>query len=356
MRWIIAGGGTGGHLFPGLAVARELQRRDPVNEILFVGTDKGIESRVLPKEGFPLETLPVRGIKGRGLRGLAEALYGIPAGVVRALGVIRRFQPRCIIGLGGYASGPLLVAGWMKRLPCVIMEQNLRPGLTNRVLGRLVDRVFTSYSESSLYFPRRKVLETGNPVRWRGPAESKTTSGFTLLIFGGSAGAHKINLAAVDAIKELSDLAPDLNVIHQTGEADLAWVRDAYRSLPFAVEVVPFIDRMDEAYARADLLVCRAGATTIAELTALGKPAILVPYPYAAYDHQRSNAEALKKKGAAAMILDRELTGKKLAAEIRRLKDDPNALSLMGNAAKALGKADAAERIVEECYRLVQQQ
>jgi UDP-N-acetylglucosamine--N-acetylmuramyl-(pentapeptide) pyrophosphoryl-undecaprenol N-acetylglucosamine transferase len=355
MRWIIAGGGTGGHLVPGLAVARELQRRDPVNEILFVGTDKGIESRVLPKEGFPLETLPVQGIKGRGPRGLAEALYGIPASVIRALGVIRRFQPRCIIGLGGYASGPLLVAGWMKRLPCVIMEQNLRPGLTNRMLGWLVDRVFTSYSESSLYFPRRKVLETGNPVRWRNLAEIKTTSGFTLLIFGGSAGAHKINLAAVDAMKELADLAPDLRVIHQTGEADLESVRGAYRSLPFPVEAVPFIDRMDEAYARADLLICRAGATTIAELTALGKPAILVPYPYAAYDHQRLNAEALQKKGAAVMILDRELTGENLAAEIRRLKDNPDALRLMGKAAQALGKADAAERIVDECYRLVQQ-
>jgi UDP-N-acetylglucosamine--N-acetylmuramyl-(pentapeptide) pyrophosphoryl-undecaprenol N-acetylglucosamine transferase len=355
MRWIIAGGGTGGHLFPGLAVARELQRRDPVNEILFVGTDKGIESRVLPKEGFPLEKLPVQGIKGRGLRGVIEALYGIPASVIRALGVIRRFQPRCIIGLGGYASGPLLIAGWMKRLPCVIMEQNLRPGLTNRILGWLVDRVFTSYSESSRYFPRRKVLETGNPVRWRGLAESRTAPGFSLLIFGGSAGAHKINLAAVDAMMELAALATDLRVIHQTGESDLEWVREAYRSLPFAAEVVPFIDRMDEAYARSDLLVCRAGATTIAELTALGKPAILVPYPYAAYDHQRLNAEALQKKGAAAMILDRELTGKKLAGEIRRLREDPDALRLMGKAAQALGKTDAAERIVEECYRLVQQ-
>jgi UDP-N-acetylglucosamine--N-acetylmuramyl-(pentapeptide) pyrophosphoryl-undecaprenol N-acetylglucosamine transferase len=355
MRWIIAGGGTGGHLFPGLAVARELQRRDRVNEILFVGTEKGIESRVLPKEGFSLETLPVQGIKGRGLRGIVEALYGIPASVIRALGVIRRFQPRCIIGLGGYASGPLLVAAWMKRLPCAIMEQNLRPGLTNRLLGRLVDRVFTSYPESSLYFPRQKVLETGNPVRWRDLPESKTGPGFTLFIFGGSAGAHRVNLAAVDAMRELAALAPDLSVIHQTGEADLQWVSEAYRSLPFAAEVVPFIDRMEEAYARADLLVCRAGATTIAELTALGKPAILVPYPYAAYDHQRSNAEALQTKGAAAMILDRELTGKKLAAEVRRLKGDPDALRRMGKAARALGKADAAERIVDECYRLVGQ-
>ena len=305
MRVIFAGGGTGGHLFPGLAVAREFQRRDSMTEILFVGTEQGIEARVLPREGFRLETVPVRGLKGRGIRGLADGVWGIPAGLLRSLSIIRKFRPDVVIGLGGYASGPLLLAAKLRRLHCAIMEQNLRPGFTNKLLARFVDRVFTSYGESMAYFSGGNVVATGNPVRWRQLPEVKRSEKFVLLVFGGSAGAHRINLVVIDALRRLTDLAAGLEVIHQTGAADFAVIKAAYDSLVFAAEVHPFIEKMDEAYARADLVVCRAGATTVAELTAFGKAAVLVPYPYAIYDHQRGNAQVLRDRGAAEMILDR---------------------------------------------------
>ena len=354
MRLIMAGGGTGGHLFPGLAVAREFQRRDQMIKIMFVGTKQGIEHRIVPREGFQLETIPIKGLKGRGLRGVAEALYGLPLSVWRSLGILRRFRPDCVIGLGGYSSGPVLLAGKLQRIRCAIMEQNLRPGFTNRILGKLVDCIFTAYDESSAFFPRGKVVVTGNPVRWQGLPKVARDEKFTLLVFGGSAGAHRINLGVVEALKKLRDLAPDLRVIHQTGEADLATIRYAYRLLPIEAEVLPFIERMDEAYARADLVLCRAGAGTLAELTAFGKAAILVPYPYAAYDHQRWNAQALRERGAAEMILDRELDGEKLAASIRTLYQDRQRLEIMGHAARGLGKPQAARQIVDECLALIE--
>ncbi len=353
MRVIFAGGGTGGHLFPGLAVAREFQQRDSMTEILFVGTERGIEARVLPREGFRLETIPVRGMRGRGMRGLLDALWGIPAGLLRSWRIIRSFRPDFIIGLGGYASGPLLLAAKLRGLRCAIMEQNLRPGFTNRFLARFVDRVFTSYRESAAHFSGGQILETGNPVRWRQLPEVKRGDKFVLLVFGGSAGAHRINLAVVDAMKELSDLAARLQVIHQTGHADFAAIKEVYDSLRFDAEVLPFIEKMDEAYARADLVLCRAGATTLAELTAFGKAAILVPFPYAIYDHQRWNAQALQDRGAAEMILDQEINGELLAGRIRSYILDPSRLERMAAAARAMGRPEAAARIVDECYVLI---
>jgi UDP-N-acetylglucosamine--N-acetylmuramyl-(pentapeptide) pyrophosphoryl-undecaprenol N-acetylglucosamine transferase len=354
VRVILAGGGTGGHLFPGLAVAREFQKRDRMTEVLFVGTSQGIEARVLPREGFPLEILPVRGLKGRGLRGLADALYGVPASVLRSLAVIRDFRPDCILGLGGYASGPLLLAGKLRRVRCAIMEQNLRPGFTNRMLARFVDRVFSSYSGSAVYFRGAHVLETGNPVRWQKLPQVKTDGKFTLLIFGGSLGAHRLNVAAIEALGLLTDLAPEMNVIHQTGQADYAMMKSEYGALPLDAEVMPFIEKMDEAYARADLVLCRAGATTVAELTAFGKAAILVPFPFAIYDHQRWNAQALQDHGAAEMILERDLSGTVLAARIRSYFSNRALLQSMAVCARTMGRPGAAARIVEECYVLVQ--
>jgi len=354
MRLIIAGGGTGGHLFPGLAVAREFQRRDTMTEILFVGTEMGIESRVLPREGFPLATIPIKGMKGRGIGGLLQALYGIPLSLFRSLRIVRSFRPNCIIGLGGYASGPFLLAGKISGIRCAIMEQNLRPGFTNRLLGRVVDRVFTSYEKSASYFPRRKVIETGNPVRWQTLPQVEKGGQFTLLIFGGSAGAHRINLCAIEAMKRLRGLSSMLHIIHQTGEKDFTTVKATYGFLPFEAEVFPFIERIDEAYARADLVVCRAGAGTVAELTVFGKAAILVPYPYAAYDHQRFNAEALRDHGAAEVILDAELSGERLAEMIRALYLDRRRLETMGDAARKLGKTEAAKKIVDECLALME--
>jgi UDP-N-acetylglucosamine--N-acetylmuramyl-(pentapeptide) pyrophosphoryl-undecaprenol N-acetylglucosamine transferase len=354
MRVILAGGGTGGHLFPGLAVAREFQRRDAMTEILFVGTDRGIEARVLPREGFPLATITVKGLKGRGIRGLLDALYGIPTGLLQSLGIVKRFRPDCILGLGGYASGPLLLAAKLRGIRCAIMEQNLQPGFTNKMLARFVDKIFTSYRETASYLPSKKVLETGNPVRWQRLPDAPKCEKFTLLIFGGSAGAHRINMTVLDALERMTDLASQLRIVHQTGAADFPAISKAYQALPFDVQALPFIDTMDDAYARADLVLCRAGATTVAELTAFGKAAILIPYPYAIYDHQRWNAQALADKGAAEMILDHELHGAILAVRLRAYVADQEKIELMARAALAMGRPEAAARIVDECYALAQ--
>jgi UDP-N-acetylglucosamine--N-acetylmuramyl-(pentapeptide) pyrophosphoryl-undecaprenol N-acetylglucosamine transferase len=349
MRVMIAGGGTGGHLFPGIAVAREFGKRDSTTEILFVGTEQGMEARVLPREGFRLETIPIKGIKGRGLGGLVEAAYGLPLSLVRSFLLVGRFRPDCIIGLGGYASGPVVIAGKIRGVRCFIMEQNLRPGLTNRIVGRIVDRVFTSFAATAAYLRGASVVETGNPVRWETLPESGKSEKFTILVFGGSAGAHRLNVAVLDALQKLRDLACKIKLIHQTGAADLAAVKSAYGGLPFEAEPVGFIEAMDRAYTKADLVIARAGATTVAELTVFGKAAILVPYPFAAHDHQRLNAMALEEAGAAQVILDRELDGERLAAAVRSLYADRSRVAAMAAAAKRLGRPGAAQRIVDEC-------
>jgi UDP-N-acetylglucosamine--N-acetylmuramyl-(pentapeptide) pyrophosphoryl-undecaprenol N-acetylglucosamine transferase len=352
MRVILAGGGTGGHLFPGLAVAREFQRRDSTAEILFIGTAQGIEFRVLPKEGFKLETLEVKGIKGRGLRGWLDAASGVPLSLLRSWAILKKFRPDCVIGLGGYASGPALLAAKLAGARCAIMEQNLRPGFTNKLLGRLVHRVFTAYSQSAGFFPGARVIETGNPVRWRNLPVVARREKFSLLVFGGSAGARRINYAVVEALQSLTDLKDEVFITHQTGVLDFAAIKEAYVALPFDAEVTPFIEAMDEAYAKADLVLCRAGATTVAELTAFGKAAVLVPYPYAIYDHQRGNARALQEQGAAEMILDQDLNGKILAEKLRGYLSDRARITSMAAAARAAGRPDAAARIVDECYAL----
>lgn len=353
MRVMLAGGGTGGHLFPGLAVAREFQKRDAKTAIVFVGTAQGIEFRVIPKEGFKLETLTVKGMKGRGLRGLFDALITVPMSVLRSLKLIAQFRPDCIIGLGGYASGPLLLAAKLKRVRCAVMEQNLRPGFTNKHLARWVDRVFTTYRDSAKFLPGANVVEAGNPVRWQKLPEVKRREKFSLFVFGGSGGARRINFAVADALEKLTDLKDQIFVHHQTGQTDYPAIKAKYQALPFEAEVVPFIDKMDEAFAQADLVVCRSGASTVAELTVFGKAAILVPFPYAIYDHQRGNAEALQQQGAAEMILDQELSAERLAERVRFYFADRGRLEKMAAAAKTLGRPDAAARIVDECYALV---
>jgi UDP-N-acetylglucosamine--N-acetylmuramyl-(pentapeptide) pyrophosphoryl-undecaprenol N-acetylglucosamine transferase len=246
------------------------------------------------------------------------------------------------------------MAGKLSGIRCAIMEQNLRPGFTNKLLARWVDVVFTAYSKSAEFFPGARVIETGNPVRWQTVPTVTKREKFSLLIFGGSLGARRINFAAIEALKQLTAFKNDLFVTHQTGELDYAAVRQAYSALPFEAEVTTFIDAMDEAYAQADLLLCRSGATTVAELTAFGKAAILVPYPHAIYDHQRSNAQALKDRGAADMILDQELTGELLAERIRGYMSDRTRIETMAAAARALGRPDAAARIVDACCALTQ--
>jgi UDP-N-acetylglucosamine--N-acetylmuramyl-(pentapeptide) pyrophosphoryl-undecaprenol N-acetylglucosamine transferase len=349
IRLLLAASGTGGHLFPGIAVA-EAARRGVGAEVLFVGTAGGMEKEVIPRLGFPLRLIPAEQLRGRSWWGVARALWAALRGVKAAWRVVREFAPDLIFSIGGYASGPIVLAGWVRRVPCVLLEPNVIPGLTNRLLGRFATRVCVGFPRTAHSFPPLKAVYTGNPVRWSGPApqgQAPPAAGeFTLLIFGGSAGARRLNQILPQA---LARVGGDLRVIHQTGKADYAEVKAAYDRLGIAATVTPFIDNMHEVYTAADLVVCRAGATTLAELTTLGKPAILIPYPYAVDDHQRANAEVLVEAGAAHMLLDAELTPERVSRVLHDLTTNHQQLDAMARAAAALGRPDATAAVVREC-------
>ncbi|BEH11591.1 undecaprenyldiphospho-muramoylpentapeptide beta-N-acetylglucosaminyltransferase [Geobacter sulfurreducens] len=355
MKLLIAGGGTGGHLFPGIAVAEEFLSRDKRNEVLFVGTWKGIEARVLPKQGYRLECITAAGIRGKGslarAKGLAKFLYGY----AQSRKVLKEFRPDLVLGVGGYASAPALMAARGMQIPRFIHEQNAIPGFTNRMLAKVADKIFISLEESQTYFPEDKTLLTGNPLRRQileqvalAEPRERGDDAFHLLVFGGSAGAHRINLTMGEALSHLDEVKGRLRITHQTGENDLEDVTAAYEEQGFTADVVAFIDSMADAYRWADLIVCRAGATTLAEVTACGKPCIFIPYPHAVDDHQRRNAESLLKRGAGFVIIEQELSGEVLAKAIRDLMDDPARLKAVGEAAQGLARLDAAQAIVDE--------
>lgn len=355
MKLLIAGGGTGGHLFPGIAVAEEFLSRDKRNEVLFVGTWKGIEARVLPKQGYRLECITAAGIRGKGslarAKGLAKFLYGY----AQSRKVLKEFRPDLVLGVGGYASAPALMAARGMQIPRFIHEQNAIPGFTNRMLAKVADKIFISLEESQTYFPEDKTLLTGNPLRRQileqvalAEPRERGDDAFHLLVFGGSAGAHRINLTMGEALSHLEEVKGRLRITHQTGENDLEDVTAAYEEQGFTADVVAFIDSMADAYRWADLIVCRAGATTLAEVTACGKPCIFIPYPHAVDDHQRRNAESLLKRGAGFVIIEQELSGEVLAKAIRDLMDDPARLKAVGEAAQGLARLDAAQAIVDE--------
>jgi UDP-N-acetylglucosamine--N-acetylmuramyl-(pentapeptide) pyrophosphoryl-undecaprenol N-acetylglucosamine transferase len=350
MRMIVAGGGTGGHLFPGLAVAEATAAGG--DAVLFVGSDSGIEARIVPTTRFPFRPIAIRGLRGRGWRGALDLVVRLPAAVVRAARIVAEFRADVVLGVGGYASFPVVVAAWLRGVPAVLTEQNARPGWTNRLLAHLAKRVCTTFPESAAYFPRGKSVQTGNPVRPLSAASAAERKGFTLLVFGGSQGAHRINQALHEAAGVLAAAIPDLRILHQTGARDEAWLRERYSDLGVTAEVSAFIDDMGAAYAAADLVVCRAGATTVAELTTLGLPAVLVPYPFAADDHQRANAAILAERGAAVLVLDRELDGGRLASVVTELAADRQRLGHMAEEAKRLGVPQAAARVLEVCRQV----
>src|SRR5512136_279980 len=327
MKVIIAGGGTGGHLFPGIAIAEEFLRRDETNSILFMGTKRGLEKRVLGDMGFNLCTLDVEGIKGRGIVKALGAILKIPRSLAESYRVIRAFRPDIVIGVGGYASGPAVMTARLMGIKTAIAEQNALPGITNRILGRIVDRIFLTFPETRRWFPEGKTIASGNPVRdafLKGIQEAEKRSGkFTLLVFGGSQGAHSINLAVLDAIPHLETIKDNLKVIHQTGSADVDPISHHYQSLKMDAEVLPFIMDMARAFRSSDLLICRAGATSIAEITASGKASVLIPFPHAVNDHQTKNAEALVKAGAAVMLSEKDISGQTLAETILRFYHHP---------------------------------
>jgi UDP-N-acetylglucosamine--N-acetylmuramyl-(pentapeptide) pyrophosphoryl-undecaprenol N-acetylglucosamine transferase len=353
---IIAGGGTGGHLFPGVAVAEEFLRRDGTSRILFIGTKRGVEAAILPQLGFELAALDVAGIKGKGFGGMVKALMKIPQSLGRSFGIIRDFGPDILVGVGGYASGPAVLAAHWMGVKTAVMEQNALPGITNRLLGRFVDRVFVTFEETKRAFPGGKVIVTGNPVRagfLRSMEEGGEKNGrFTILVFGGSQGAHRINMIFLEALKFLPMERTKTRVIHQTGSADFETVRQAYGDLGVEADVRPFIQDMPRVFRSADLLVCRAGATSIAEITASGKAAILIPFPYAVHDHQTKNAEVLARAGAAVLAVEKDLTAEVLARMIEDLLNDPRRLREMSEKSRALGNVRAASDIVDECLRL----
>ena len=349
---IVAGGGTGGHLFPGLAVAETLRRRG--GTALFAGSPQGIEARVIPNTGFGLRLLPVSGLRGRGWRGALDFALRAPAALVSAVRLINEVRPEVVLGVGGYASYPVVCAAWLRGVPSVLLEVNAHPGLATRVLSRLAEAVCTSFPEADAFLPRGRARCTGTPVRdLRRERRSRTGNTFTLLIFGGSQGAHKINVEAVAAVGLLRARIAGLEVIHQTGANDYETVAAAYEKAGIRAEVHSFIHDMASAYARADLVVCRSGST-VAELTSLGVPSILVPYPFAADDHQRANAESLVKRGAAEMILDRELTAQLLAERVLALAEDRGRLENIARAARELGRPEAAEAVLAVCDEVVE--
>jgi UDP-N-acetylglucosamine--N-acetylmuramyl-(pentapeptide) pyrophosphoryl-undecaprenol N-acetylglucosamine transferase len=358
MRVLVAAGGTGGHIYPGVAVAKEVMRRDPRSEVKFVGTARGLETRLVPAAGFELSLIESAGLKNVGMAQRARGLLLLPKSFIAARRLIREFRPDIVIGAGGYVSGPVLLTAALMRVPTLVMESNALPGWTNRVLARFVDRATVSF-EAALPFFRGKAVVTGNPVRrefFDLPAKGRDAGRFSVLVFGGSQGARAINEAMTGALAHMLAHKEVLFITHQTGEADYEKVLKGYEAAGWSerASVRRYIDDMVAAFAATDLIICRAGATTSAELVAAGKAAIMVPFPFAADDHQRRNAEALEAAGAARMILQQELTGERLAAEITRLVQSPDELTHMEVSSRNLARGDAATATVDLMEGLIE--
>lgn len=358
MRALIAAGGTGGHIYPGIAVAGEIMRRDPLSVVRFVGTAHGLEGRLVPESGFELSIIESAGLKNVRLAAKIRGLILLPKSFFAARRVIRDFRPEIVIGAGGYVSGPVLLAASLMGLPTLVMDSNALPGWTNRVLARFVDKAAVSFQEALGYFRGKGVL-TGNPVRkefFEIPAKQRDSARFALLVFGGSQGARAINEAMIAALPQLASRKGSLHVTHQTGQGEYEKVRAGYEAASWSdnTEVKPYIDNMMSEFANADLIICRAGATTSAELVAAGKAAIMIPFPLAADDHQRKNAEALQAAGAARMILQNDLSGTRLAAEISSLIASPDELDRMEGASRKLARRDAAAATVDLMEKLIQ--
>jgi UDP-N-acetylglucosamine--N-acetylmuramyl-(pentapeptide) pyrophosphoryl-undecaprenol N-acetylglucosamine transferase len=363
LRIVIAGGGTGGHLFPGIAIAQEFMARNPNNRVLFVGTGKPFETTALSKADFAHKRITSEGIKGRGLGNQTRSILKIPKGILESVMILKRFRPDLVFGVGGYSAGPLAAAAWLLGIKIVLHEQNIFPGITNRILSRLADRVYVSFDDIPTGIRPKKVLYTGNPVRREILQYPKNQKGleideseqkryFVILILGGSQGAHRINMAILEAIETITD-KDKFFFIHQTGLNDETRVKNAYERYGMSCRVQAFFNDMDRQYQKADLVICRAGATTVAEIKAIGKGAIFIPYPFAADNHQVLNARSLEKTGAAEMILEKDLNGKALAERINFYASNPDTLRQMASRAKDLCRTDAAAVIVDDCYKLV---
>jgi UDP-N-acetylglucosamine--N-acetylmuramyl-(pentapeptide) pyrophosphoryl-undecaprenol N-acetylglucosamine transferase len=363
LRILFAGGGTGGHLFPGIALAETFTARNPENRVLFVGPGKPMEREALAAAGFDSRTIDVEGFKRRGPVNQIRALAKLPLAVAASKRILNEFRPHLILGLGGYSAGPVAVAARLAAIPVVLHEQNMLPGITNRLLAPLAERIYVSFDRTRIakkYADRVRVF--GNPVRREIMAEGERDKGtegqrkngcaFTVAVLGGSQGAHAVNMAMIEAAGLLKD-RERIRVIHQTGPNDADAVADAYHGKGISADVRPFFRDMAPVYAAADLIICRAGATTVAEVTALGKPAIFIPFPFAADDHQFLNAQGPAEAGGAELIRQERATGHVLADRIDHYADHPDALRLMAERSRRFGQPDAARRIVADIYQLL---
>jgi UDP-N-acetylglucosamine--N-acetylmuramyl-(pentapeptide) pyrophosphoryl-undecaprenol N-acetylglucosamine transferase len=355
MNIIIAGGGTGGHIFPALAVAKELQETVDGVSLTFVGTVRGIESKIVPKEGYNIRFIRSEGLLGKNIFATIKSVLKIPFSLKDSYRILHDIKPDMVFGVGGYSSGPVVLCARLMGIPTVIHEQNILPGFTNKMLGKIVDAIAVTYHESMRSFPKEKTCLTGNPVRieiLKGDRErgyerfSLAKDRFTIFVFGGSQGASNINKAVGEALVFLEPFIEKIQFLHQTGDRDCDAMKEVYRARGFKGTVLPFAYEMADAYAVADLIISRAGATTLSELTVCGKAAILVPYPLSAGNHQEINARKLWDIGASQMILDNDMNGKKLADMIRYLIQDPEALGEMERVSKSLGSSEAAGKIV----------
>lgn len=352
MRVIIAAGGTGGHIYPGIAVAQEIMRRDAESRVRFIGTKGKLEEKLVPNAGFELSLVESAGLKNVGLLGQLRGLSLIPKTMLAARKIIKDFQPHVVVGAGGYVTGATLLAAWMSGVPTLVMDSNALPGWTNRKLAMVCTKAAVAFEEALPYF-KGKAVVTGNPVRrefFEIPAERADDGEFSVLIFGGSQGARAINDAMLAALPHLENTRREIRmtVTHQTGMSDFERIEAGYKDAGWMdADVRPYLDEMVAHFANADLIISRAGATTSAELIAAGRAAIMIPLPTAADDHQRKNAEALMRGGAAHMILQSDLTGETLAREINRLARAPHTIHEMETSARRMSHRDAAERTVD---------
>jgi len=361
LRVIIAGGGTGGHLFPGIAIAQAFTGKDHGSEILFVGAGNTFEKTTIEKAGFNHKSISAEGIKGRGYLKQLRSVFKIPKGMIESLKIIRDFKPNLVVGVGSYSSGPLIIMARLLRIKIALHEQNIIPGITNRILFRFADRVYVSFEETKKGLCPQKAILTGNPLRREiidaanknVPADSSDCNKpFTVLVLGGSQGAHRINMAVIEALPLLKNKEKYF-FVHQTGAQDEQYVTGSYERSGISCMVKPFFEDMAKLYSGANLVICRAGATTVAEVTAMGLGVIFIPYPYAADDHQALNARALSDSGASEMILEKDLSAEILSERIEYFSRYPEQLNIMALSAKKFGRPDAAEFIVNDCYRIL---
>lgn len=354
---MIAGGGTGGHIYPAIAIAREYVSRGASHRVVFVGTEKGLEKQIVPKAGFPLEFIDVGGLKGKGGLDLIRNVFRVPMGFIQAFRVVGRHRPNVILGVGGYSSGPALAAAGLRGVPTVIHEQNAFPGLTNRILAKFAKAVAVAFKDAAPRLKRRDAVVTGNPVRAEffelGAQPRPVRDRKRLLIFGGSQGSRVLNDAMTEALLFLARLKDVIEIVHQTGPNELEKVQKAYRQSAFAnARVVPYLDPIANEIAAADLVVSRAGAMTIGELAAIGRAAVLVPFAAATNNHQELNARVLEKAGGAIVVTEAELSAERLAAAISEVINDPARAGRMGAAAKTLAAPEATKTIVDLIERI----